>query len=327
MAAFARQCFPGLLRALPRASGQVVRRREITAENASNALSFPKASVLDVGPTRMGKRYLRVRGGHIRSHVTDALRCQTRRKISVVAAGLFRGAMSLSGTIEGSSQQTSVGVNVGIVSGVRIHAERLAASLAYDFGANRFQAVRVEDCTPAHIANLDLQAIVVDSSSVQRDTLVHVFGVHESIVAGRVAIKLIAYGLAEGDEEAVLDFASLGATGFLYSDATFAELGETLRSVLSGDVRCPRKVTVSLLRHYSSSSQLRSRVAVLRSLTPRQRQALVLRLSGKSNKLVAASMGIEVGTVKREIHDAYKKLRVHALADVARLINDETGSR
>jgi DNA-binding NarL/FixJ family response regulator len=187
----------------------------------------------------------------------------------------------------------------------------------------RVLAMRAADCTTAQIGGLDVRAIVVDSSSVRPDEVAHVLGVHESVAPARVAIKLIAYGLADGDEESVLDFAALGATGFLFCDATFSELCDTLRNVLSGQVRCPRSVSVSLLRHFSSSSQVRARFAILRSLTPRQRQALLLRLSGKSNKLVARSMGIEVGTVKREIHDAYKNLRVHRLDDVARLINGE----
>lgn len=233
--------------------------------------------------------------------------------------------MSSSDRIENISQQSSSGGNVGIISGVRIHSEDLAAGLAEAFGAHRVLSVRLEDCTRAQVCSLDLHAIVVDSSSVRPDALAHLFGVHESIVAARVAIKLIAYGLADGDEETVLDFATLGATGFLYSDATFSELRDTLRSVLDGQVRCPRKVTVSLLQHFSSSSQMRSRFAILRVLTPRQRQALLLRLAGKSNKLVASQMGVEVGTVKREIHDAYRKLSVHRLGEVARLVETASG--
>jgi len=235
--------------------------------------------------------------------------------------------MSFGNRIAGPLDQPSSAAGVAIISRVRIHAEELAASLGEDLGLNTVRPVRLEDCSPAQLESLGLTVIVVDSSSVQPTDLAQVFGQSDSVAAARVALKLIAYGLADGDEETVLDFAALGAQGFLFSDATFSELRETLRSVLVGQVRCPRKITVSLLRYFATSVQLRTRFQVLAALTPRQRQALVLRLAGNSNKVVARHMGVEVGTVKREIHDAYKKLGVHGIGEAAHLLSSEGANR
>ena len=225
-----------------------------------------------------------------------------------------------------NAASTLSGGHIAVLSSVRVHADEIAARLRDVEGLGTVVRFRVEDCSSSQLLRQNLAVMLVDSSSVRATVLANAFGLTASRTLASLTLKLVAYGLVEGDDDTVLDFAALGAKGFVYSDATFAELSETVIRVLEGQVRCPRRVAVALLDHYTSSARVRRRFDVLNVLTPRQREAIVLRLAGESNKLVAHRMGIELGTVKREIHDAYKKLQVRGLQEVAQLV-DRNDSR
>lgn len=223
-------------------------------------------------------------------------------------------------------ERASAVKGVAVVSHVRVHAEEVAARLSDVEGLGTVTSLRSEDCSPSQLQRQKLAVIVVDSSSVRATVLANTLGLTASLTLASLALKLIVYGLAQDDDETVLEFAALGAKGFVFSDATFAELSDTVIRVLEGQIRCPRKVAVALLNHFASSARMRGRLEVLNVLTPRQKEAVMLRLAGESNKLVAERMGIELGTVKREIHDAYKKLEVRGIQEVAQLV-DRSSSR
>lgn len=228
----------------------------------------------------------------------------------------------MSGEVQAASQheRASVDNGVALVSHVRVHAEEIASRLSDVEGLGTVMPLRAEDCSPSQLQRQNLAVILVDSSSVRAPALVNTLGLTASLTLASLTLKLVVYGLAQGDDETVLDFAALGAKGFVFSDATFAELSDTVIRVLEGHIRCPRKVAVALLNHFTSSGRVRGRFDVLNVLTPRQREAVILRLAGESNKLVAQRMGIELGTVKREIHDAYRKLEVRSIQEVAQLV-------
>jgi DNA-binding NarL/FixJ family response regulator len=210
---------------------------------------------------------------------------------------------------------------VAVVSHVRVHAEGIAARLSDVEGLGTITSFRAEDCSPTQLQRQNLAVMLVDSSSVRARVLANTLGLTASITLASLTLRLVVYGLAHGDDETVLDFAALGARGFAFSDATFAELSDTVIRVLEGHIRCPRKVAAALLDHFSSAARVRGRFDVLNVLTPRQREAVILRLAGESNKLVAHRMGVELGTVKREIHDAYRKLEVRGIQELAQLLD------
>lgn len=216
---------------------------------------------------------------------------------------------------------------VGLISLVRVHADEVVERLRSVAGLGRVEAVFLEQCTQPQVESLKLSILLVDSSTVSASALAESLGLHGSVTAAGLTLKLVAYGLAEGDEETLLDFAALGAKGFVFSDATFTQLSETLLRVIEGQVRCPRRVALALLDYFAASARVRTTLDVLNDLTPRQRQAMLLRIAGNSNKQVAHRMGIEIGTVKREIHDAYRKLGVHQIDEVLQLLRNDTSQR
>jgi DNA-binding NarL/FixJ family response regulator len=203
----------------------------------------------------------------------------------------------------------------------------MAARLSDVEGLGAVVALRAEDCSLSQLQRQSLAVMLVDSSSVRAEALANTLGLSASLTLASLTLRVVVYGLAQGDDETVLDFATVGAKGFVYSEATFAELSDTVIRVLEGQIRCPRKVAAALLHHFTSAARARVRFDVLNVLTPRQREAVILRLAGESNKLVAQRMGIELGTVKREIHDAYRTLEVRGIQEVAQLVNrDESRS-
>jgi RNA polymerase sigma factor (sigma-70 family) len=209
---------------------------------------------------------------------------------------------------------------ITLVSHVRVHAEAVTDRLRDVQRLTNVTLARVEDCTPSQLQRRGPDLLLVDSSSVPIATFVNALGVAGSVMLAQAALKLVAYGLAEGDEASILEFASLGTMGFVLCDATFEQLAQTVLDVLGGKYRCPPSVTGVLLRHYGASATIRARLDVLSDLTPREREALILAVAEQEYKQIAARMGITESTVKAELHRAYRKLGVTGSRDAARLI-------
>lgn len=214
---------------------------------------------------------------------------------------------------------------ITLVSHVRIHAEAVVNRLRCIECLGTVTLARAEDCTQSQLERQRPAVLLVDSSSVPVTSLSDALGVPGSVTLAALALKLVAYGLAERDEESILEFASIGALGFVLCDATFEDLAETVLDVLSGQVRCPPKVAAALLRHFGTSARIKARLDTLGSLTPREREALVLAVAEQNNKMIAARMGIAVPTVRAELHSAYKKLGVRNRQEAARLVRFGVG--
>jgi DNA-binding NarL/FixJ family response regulator len=56
------------------------------------------------------------------------------------------------------------------------------------------------------------------------------------------------------------------------------------------------------------------------ALTARRRQVATLVLRGHSNREIAETLGMTVGTVKTHLHAMYEKLGVHSRHDLARAL-------
>ncbi len=226
----------------------------------------------------------------------------------------------MAGEIGGAASGLASLARIALVSQVRVHAESVAARLRTLERLRNVTLARVEDCTQSQLERQRPALLLIDSSSVSVIPLVDALGVAGSVTVAGLALKLVAYGLAEGDEESILEFASLGALGFVLCDATFDELAKTAVDVLDGEVRCPPKVAETLLRHFGNSARIRARLDVLSPLSVREREALLLAIAKQDNKQIAARMGIEVTTVRTELHNAYRKLGVSGRDDATKLV-------
>ncbi len=106
-----------------------------------------------------------------------------------------------------------------------------------------------------------------------------------------------------------------GAKGFLLRSAGQKEISMAVEIVLDGSIWAPRKVLARLVEAGTDAGS-----GLLRSLSPqqesieemvtdREREVLHLLMSGRSNREIAAAMGIEQATVKAHLGRMLRKTR------------------
>jgi DNA-binding NarL/FixJ family response regulator len=131
-------------------------------------------------------------------------------------------------------------------------------------------------------------------------------------------IKIVMLTHHEGEtfvEQAI----KAGAEGYLSKDSDPSELMFALRAVTRGDPYISPKVArgiVSRARGGETGFQQSTRVE---QMTTREREVFQLLAVGKSNKEVAYTLGISLGTVKKHRENLQRKLDCHSAAELARL--------
>jgi two-component system nitrate/nitrite response regulator NarL len=117
---------------------------------------------------------------------------------------------------------------------------------------------------------------------------------------------LVAFGLDEADER-VIEWAELGAGGFVDQRASTAQLVEVLCGVCREELVCSPVLANRLLRRIAGSGQP-GQLYPRRRLTRREREVLALMEQGLLNKEIGAVLGIELATVKNHVHNVLDKL-------------------
>lgn len=97
-----------------------------------------------------------------------------------------------------------------------------------------------------------------------------------------------------------------GAMGYISKAATHEELLGAIRLIVSGGVYLPREAMLSGMHQRSNSE--RSDVALLASLSDRQREVLAYLLQGKPNKTISNNMDISQNTVKAHLSAIFRTL-------------------
>ena len=128
------------------------------------------------------------------------------------------------------------------------------------------------------------------------------------------------------DPALVLDVIGAGASGFIPKATESSEFYEAIRTVLRGDLFLPSSSLLmsgepavalaqvaSEQRHArdSSAAAPAARNALLRVLSPRQAEALLLMMQGLPNKLIARNMRIGESTVKSYTQTIFQTMGVH----------------
>jgi DNA-binding NarL/FixJ family response regulator len=115
-------------------------------------------------------------------------------------------------------------------------------------------------------------------------------------------------------EEYVLRAVQAGAAGYLLKDASVTELETAVRAVGRGQQYfCP-----AVARYIAEHARRGGDPLVSRydSLTPRQREVLLLIAEGHSTKAVARRLGISVKTAETHRTQLMERLGVHSVAEV-----------
>ncbi len=105
-----------------------------------------------------------------------------------------------------------------------------------------------------------------------------------------------------------------GAKGFLQDTAGISEITMAIEIVLDGSIWAPRKVLASLVEAGTAGTsimgpQVGTNQPIEEMLTDREREVMHLLMSGRSNREIAAAMGIEQATVKAHLGRMLRKTR------------------
>ena len=117
--------------------------------------------------------------------------------------------------------------------------------------------------------------------------------------------RIIVLTTYAGDAQAAAALKA-GAAGYLLKTLVTKELVETIRTVHAGKRRVPPEIATEIAEHVADDALTEREIEVLRRVA-----------AGKSNKVIAAELGISEGTVKNHMKSILPKLdasdRTHAV--------------
>jgi len=122
----------------------------------------------------------------------------------------------------------------------------------------------------------------------------------------KAGIRIIVTG-SDASDEAVLKAIAAGAKAYMHQSATAEELAQAIRVVHQGLIWAPRRVFSAFIDRSTVPPQgrfLRDR------LTKREKDVLQMLVAGRSNKEIAAPLGIEERTVKSHVAKLMRKIGV-----------------
>lgn len=136
-----------------------------------------------------------------------------------------------------------------------------------------------------------------------------------AVLGSHPDLKVLILTTFDLDEYA---FAGLraGASGFLLKDTRPTELAEAIRTVASGEAVVSPRITQRMLEMFAASLPSSDAPAQsssdprIDSLTPREKEILVLMSQGMSNAEIAAHLVVSATTVKTHVGNVLAKLDV-----------------
>jgi two-component system nitrate/nitrite response regulator NarL len=139
-------------------------------------------------------------------------------------------------------------------------------------------------------------------------------------------LLLVVFAVDE-HETAVIDYLQAGAAGYIDQGSTGAEVLDTIRSVVRGEMPCSPVVAARLSARLRAFAPRDRRQAMARGdgpsrLTAREIEILVCLEEGLSNKQIALRLQVALPTVKNHVHSLLEKLeapnRGQAVAEARR---------
>ncbi len=153
---------------------------------------------------------------------------------------------------------------------------------------------------PGALDDRSLSLVLIDSECTG-----HPFQLIATFRQLRPQLRLIVLG-TETAHEHIQRVIGAGAKGYLCLTANEAELKLAMETVRDGSVWAPRKVLSRLL----DRDQAPAHKNVRPQFTTREREVLTLLRDGKPNREIAASLGIDEGTVKAHVGRLMRKVGV-----------------
>ncbi len=127
----------------------------------------------------------------------------------------------------------------------------------------------------------------------------------EGIMRLDPAAAIVILTTYQGEED-VYRGVRAGARAYLLKDSGFEELASCIRAVAAGHEFLPAEVASKLAERMEANQLSRRELEILAHLA-----------TGKSNKMIARSAGIEVGTVKFHVNNILSKLNAASRTEAA----------
>lgn len=214
-------------------------------------------------------------------------------------------------TAEGPPRaETDAGVSVAVASGTDLMATGLAAVL--ERAGFRAVVIVASDAMRAVGAAADSGCDVVAIDGAIADVVAAVLRL---AAPNEAAAPVVAFNVRVGTG---LGTALLraGALGVADETTGVAELVEMVRAAVRGQLVLQPSLAREIIDRLAGMAATGEPVASARQMTPRELEIAELLAAGCSNKQIAASLSIEVATVKNHVHHVLGKLGVRHRGEV-----------
>jgi len=144
---------------------------------------------------------------------------------------------------------------------------------------------------------------------------------------GHPALRILILSVHDHSEY-VMESIRAGANGYLRKDAEPRELRDAIRAVARGDAYYSPAVAKQLnaaLRGEAPGTMPPDHAARMESLTRRERDVLAGVTAGKTNKQVAADLGLSPRTVESYRESLMRKLEIYTVAELTRFALEAGG--
>lgn len=128
--------------------------------------------------------------------------------------------------------------------------------------------------------------------------------------------RVVVLGIHETEAD-IVSCAEAGSAGYVFRGDSLASLRMVIHAVARGETICSPKATAALLRRVAFLAAERRRRDALLLLTAREAEILGLIEAGMTNKQIAATLCIELPTVKNHVHAILGKLGVERRGQAA----------
>jgi DNA-binding NarL/FixJ family response regulator len=194
--------------------------------------------------------------------------------------------------------------HIGVVAADSLRSMGLVAILEETAGVSAYPIKMDQVCSEQR---LDLVLLDIQESL---EAILHTIG---HIRRVRPTLKPVVMGepLTPEQIQAVI---GAGAKGFLLRSAGVNEISMAIEIVLDGSIWAPRKVLARLVEAGTAGAENVGAPAIHQEsveemITGREREVLHLLMNGRSNREIAAAMGIEQATVKAHLGRMLRKTR------------------
>jgi DNA-binding NarL/FixJ family response regulator len=199
-------------------------------------------------------------------------------------------------------------MRVIVISAFRFYREAVAALLREQ---REFEVIAVHGAVVEQSIVVDdaaLNAVLIDARLIRHRSLID--GMRSSFPGA----LLVALGVS-GTARETVRCTRAGVDGIVGHDTVPAEIAEVLTQIRRGEFPGASPVAVALFNHLAHGRGISSHVQT--RLTPRERSVARLAARGLSNKRIAHELGLDVATVKNNMHNILRKTGLSRRSELA----------